>query len=27
MFKQALFSGLGKSKALGCGMLMVKRKR
>lgn len=27
LFKQALFSGLGKSKALGCGMLMVKRKR
>lgn len=26
-FEQALFSGLGKSKALGCGMLMVKRKR
>ena len=27
LFEQALFSGLGKSKALGCGMLMVKRKR
>jgi CRISPR system Cascade subunit CasE len=27
LFKQALFYGLGKSKALGCGMLMVKRKR
>ncbi len=26
-FNQALMSGLGKSKALGCGMLMVKRKR
>lgn len=26
-FEKALFSGLGKSKALGCGMLMVKRKR
>lgn len=27
LFEQALFSGLGKSKALGCGMLMVKRRR
>ncbi|GLR08697.1 type I-E CRISPR-associated protein Cas6/Cse3/CasE [Mixta theicola] len=27
LFEQALFSGLGKSKALGCGMLMIKRKR
>ena len=27
LFKQALFNGLGKSKSLGCGMLMVKRKR
>lgn len=26
-FEQTLYSGLGKSKALGCGMLMVKRKR
>lgn len=27
LFEQALFSGLGKSKAMGCGMLMVKRRR
>ena len=27
LFEQALFSGLGKSKALGCGMLMVNRRR
>lgn len=27
LFQQALFSGLGKSKALGCGLLMVKRRR
>ncbi|EDH5631545.1 type I-E CRISPR-associated protein Cas6/Cse3/CasE [Salmonella enterica subsp. salamae] len=27
LFEQALFFGLGKSRALGCGMLMVKRKR
>lgn len=27
LFEQALFLGLGKSKALGCGMLMVKRRR
>lgn len=26
-FEQVLFSGLGKSKALGCGLLMVKRRR
>ncbi|MGD8108116.1 type I-E CRISPR-associated protein Cas6/Cse3/CasE [Pantoea sp. FN0302] len=26
LFEQALFYGLGKSKALGCGMLMVRRK-
>ncbi|MEX0548249.1 type I-E CRISPR-associated protein Cas6/Cse3/CasE [Raoultella terrigena] len=27
LFERALFSGLGKSKAMGCGMLMVKRRR
>ncbi|MEX0527087.1 type I-E CRISPR-associated protein Cas6/Cse3/CasE [Raoultella terrigena] len=27
LFEEALFSGLGKSKAMGCGMLMVKRRR
>ncbi|QHM69812.1 type I-E CRISPR-associated protein Cas6/Cse3/CasE [Mixta intestinalis] len=27
LFEQALFYGVGKSKALGCGLLMVKRKR
>lgn len=27
LFEHGLFHGLGKSKALGCGMLMVKRKR
>jgi len=26
-FQQALYSGIGKSKALGCGMLMIKRPR
>lgn len=26
-FEQALFNGLGKCKALGCGLLMVKRRR
>lgn len=26
-FEKALFHGIGKSKALGCGMLMVKRRR
>lgn len=26
-FERALFSGLGKSKGLGCGMMMVKRRR
>ncbi|AUV03826.1 type I-E CRISPR-associated protein Cas6/Cse3/CasE [Phytobacter ursingii] len=26
-FEHVLFNGLGKSKALGCGMLMVKRRR
>ncbi|ROP59515.1 CRISPR-associated Cse3 family protein [Enterobacter sp. BIGb0383] len=26
-FEQALFHGIGKSKGLGCGMLMVKRRR
>ena len=26
-FEKALFSGIGKSKSLGCGMLMIKRKR
>ncbi|MEA0401031.1 type I-E CRISPR-associated protein Cas6/Cse3/CasE [Escherichia coli] len=24
-FENALFAGLGKSKAMGCGLLMVKR--
>ena len=27
LFEQALYSGVGKSKALGCGMIMVKRRR
>lgn len=27
LFKRVLFEGVGKSKALGCGMLMVKRTR
>ena len=27
LFERALYGGLGKSKALGCGMLMIKRKR